>query len=133
MTNNNKKDKQLGMPYGTASSRLKKIIMFDLVKQLKKDICYHCNKKIETIREFSIEHKKPWLDNNSDLFWDLDNISFSHLSCNSANTRNTMKGKQTPHGTSNRYDYHKCRCAKCCEANTKRRQQYRLRKKKKKN
>ncbi|KKL25623.1 hypothetical protein LCGC14_2403400, partial [marine sediment metagenome] len=37
---------------------------------------------IDNIDDFTIEHKIPWLDNDSDLFWDLDNIAFSHNRCN---------------------------------------------------
>lgn len=34
--------------------------------------------------ELSIEHKTPWLDSEDPkaLFFDLNNIAFSHLSCN---------------------------------------------------
>lgn len=37
-----------------------------------------------TRETFSIEHLVPWLDSNNpiELYFDLDNISFSHLSCN---------------------------------------------------
>jgi len=37
---------------------------------------------IDSVEELSIEHKIPWLNNSSELFWDLDNIAFSHLICN---------------------------------------------------
>ena len=74
--------KQLGMPIGTAYARLKKSVMFSLLQQLNQDICYRCNKKIETSEELSIDHIKPWLYNNIKLFWDLNNISFSHVKCN---------------------------------------------------
>lgn len=38
---------------------------------------------------FSIEHKIPWLDSDDpvDLFFNLENIDFSHLLCNSAAKR----------------------------------------------
>ena len=85
---NTKKSKQLGMPIGTASARLRKNIMFSMAKELKRDICFHCKNKIESLEEFSIEHKVPWLDNDPKLFWDLDNIAFSHLSCNIKASRN---------------------------------------------
>lgn len=87
MNNNKKKQKQLGMPWGTAMGRLRKNILFNLLQRHQEDMCYRCNKKIENIEELSIEHKKPWLDNSVDLFWDLDNISFSHLKCNIADSR----------------------------------------------
>lgn len=83
---NNKKTKALGMSIGTASNRLRKMILFSLVCELKRDICYQCGGKIILVSDLSIEHKKPWLqaDNPRESFFDLGNIAFSHLSCNSA-------------------------------------------------
>ena len=79
---NRRKSEQLGMPHGTACARLRKKIFFNLVRQLGQDLCFHCQQKIETAEELSIEHRRPWLDNDPSLFWDLNNIAFSHLSCN---------------------------------------------------
>jgi hypothetical protein len=108
---NKKKSEQLGMPLGTACGRLRKLIMFDLLKQLGKDICYRCNRSIDTVDELSIEHKEPWLDVNPNLFWDLNNISFSHLSCNIAHGRRKQPGPIS-HGTI--WAYQKgCRCVDC--------------------
>jgi hypothetical protein len=77
-----KKSEQLGMNFGTASNRLRKNILFSLLVKLNENICFQCGKLIEDVTELSIEHKIPWLDNDPSLFWDLDNIAFSHLSCN---------------------------------------------------
>ncbi len=79
---NNNKNKFLGIPYGTACYKLRKMIMFDLVKQLNKNFCYRCKERIEHMKDFSIDHKKCWLGVNKELFWDLNNIAFSHLRCN---------------------------------------------------
>ena len=73
----------LGMNYGTACSKLRKEILFDYVKKAGNDICFRCGKRIESVREFSIEHKKAWLHEDAGLFWALENIAFSHLRCNS--------------------------------------------------
>ena len=81
-----KKEEQLGMSKGAANGRLNKMIMFRLVQRLGEDFCFRCEKQIEDISELSIEHKKPWLDVDVALYWDLDNIAFSHLHCN------TMEG-----------------------------------------
>ena len=86
--------KQLGMPYGTACGRLRKIIMFHLIQKLKLDTCVRCKKLITNINDLSIEHIKPWLDIDINLFWDLNNIGFSHLSCNSKASRNPQKKKK---------------------------------------
>jgi len=42
---------------------------------------------------FSIEHVIPWLDSEDPvkLFFDLDNISFSHLKCNVEDARKVNK------------------------------------------
>ncbi len=74
----------LGMPYGTAANRLRKMLMFKFAQELGYDYCFACGKKINEIEDLSIEHKKPWFnrDNGIELFWDIDNIAFSHLKCN---------------------------------------------------
>lgn len=76
------KSEQLGMNIGTASSQLKKRIMFKLLQRLGEDFCYQCKERIESVDDLSVEHKVAWLHVSPDLFWDLDNIAFSHLSCN---------------------------------------------------
>src|SRR3954466_13344453 len=82
LSHNEIKAEELGMPFGTASNRLRKLLLFHYVKKAGHDICFKCSTPIETVEEFSIEHKQPWLYISSDLFWDLDNIAFSHLKCN---------------------------------------------------
>ena len=63
--------------------------------------CFHCKKKIESVSEFSIEHKKAWLDSDrpKEMFFDLNNISFSHKSCNFKMAKKPTK-KIGPDGTS---------------------------------
>jgi len=56
--------------------------MFSLAQECGKDTCFRCGQKIESVEEFSIEHKISWLDTSPHLFWDLSNIAYSHLSCN---------------------------------------------------
>ncbi len=89
------KDRQLGMPYGTACSKLRKALLFELAKETSKDICFRCQKKIDTVEEFSIDHKIPWFNGDNSLFWDLSNIAYSHLSCN-------CKSKRKPKHSTNR-------------------------------
>jgi len=60
MSSNARKAAFLGMPYGTASGRLRKIIMFNLLQRLNENVCFMCGKIINTPDEPSIEHKKPW-------------------------------------------------------------------------
>lgn len=83
-TTNQRKTIALGMPRGRARHVLIKQLLLHMAQQLGWDNCYRCKKKIETIESLSIEHKKAWFlsDNPKELYWDLDNIAFSHLSCN---------------------------------------------------
>jgi RNase P subunit RPR2 len=79
---NIKKSKQLGMPYGTANGRLRKKILFHLLRKHKENFCFRCDQEIVQESDLSIEHKDAWLDKDISLFWDIGNIAFSHLSCN---------------------------------------------------
>ena len=72
----------LGMSHGTASNRLRKIVLFHLLQKHDENVCFKCSAKIETSEELSIEHKEPWEGISVELFWSLDNIAFSHLRCN---------------------------------------------------
>lgn len=92
VSGNEKKSQQLGMNYSTASGRLVKDILFSLVVQTGKNTCHQCLGEMSR-ENFSIEHKTPWLDSEDPLklFFDLDNISFSHLKCNFAAARKPGK------------------------------------------
>lgn len=93
---NKKKDAQLGMAHGTATSQLRKILLFKYVTICGHNICFRCNKVIDNIDDFSIEHKIPWLDNQkpNKLFFDVDNIAFSHLKCNVPHRRSNGNPKK---------------------------------------
>ena len=124
---NRKKGQQLGMPHGTAAGRLRKAIMFELLKETGKNVCFQCGKIIEDVSDLSIEHIVPWLDSEDPkgLFFDYGNIAFSHLSCNSSAARKPTKGMITikPHGTGDRYRQG-CRCRECTHAATVERRKY---------
>lgn len=78
-----KKQLQLGMNPSTAQQRLLRDLLYKLIVETDKDVCFHCGKPLSR-ETFSIEHKKPWLDSKDPkaLFFNLDNIAFSHHSCN---------------------------------------------------
>ena len=116
MGSNKKKSEQLGMPHGTAAHRLRKMVLFHEVKRQARNKCFRCAQWIVSPDELSIEHVKPWLDSEdpTGLYFDLGNITFSHLSCNSGAARH----KKAPHGSHNTYQNHGCRCVKCTKANT---------------
>lgn len=79
-----KKSDLLGENFSTASSKLKKLIMFDLIQKLELDTCYRCSLKIENVETLSVEHTVSWqsADDPVQSFYDLDKIAFSHLKCN---------------------------------------------------
>jgi hypothetical protein len=113
-TSNEKKNRLLGEPYGTATNRLRKMLLFDLVRKVGLDYCFRCGYRIETIEEFSIEHTIPWqgAENPKEAFFDLEHIAYSHSKCNSgAGLRYSGVRKSTPHGITR---YNKgCRCLVC--------------------
>ena len=88
-----KKAIQLGEPIGTAANKLRKMIMFALLKETNKNVCFQCKKEIELVEHLSVEHKVPWLDSNEPktFYYALDNIAFSHISCNCGAARKYNK------------------------------------------
>ena len=78
---------QLGMSPSKARAQLLRRVLFDFIKRLSLDNCFQCGQKIEKLEELTLEHKIPWLHKNPQLFWDIENIAFSHHICNSAKTR----------------------------------------------
>lgn len=88
-----RKREQLGFAIGTASYRLKTMLLFQLLQQTGRDICFRCSLKIDSEKELSLDHKIPWLDNSPDLFWNLENVAFSHKICN---VRAARRSTQVP-------------------------------------
>lgn len=91
-----KKKMQLGMNPSTAANRLVKDVLWKLIVQTGQDSCCKCGESMSR-ETFSIEHLVPWLDSEDPLklYFDLDNISFSHHSCNVGSARNAMKKYET--------------------------------------
>jgi 5-methylcytosine-specific restriction endonuclease McrA len=102
---NQRKSAQLGLPFSTACNRLRKKILFHLLSRLGENFCFQCGVIIESEGELSIEHRTPWFGGDTSLFWDIENITFSHLGCNvGAGNRSTPRGgghnkKVGPEGT----------------------------------
>lgn len=82
--NNTTKERyeQLGIPFGTACHKLRQRLFFKYLKKAGENFCYDCKKEILTPEEVSIQHKKVWLHVSAELFWDFENIAFSHKKCN---------------------------------------------------
>lgn len=90
----NKKKEQLGMNPSTASGRLVKDLLWHHVAS--KQTCHHCKESM-TREDFSIEHIEPWLDSEDPLglYFDMDNVAFSHHSCNVGACRQPRKKYHT--------------------------------------
>lgn len=122
-----RKKQQLGMNPSTASAKLIKDLLFDFVIKSGHK-CFRCG-GILTRDTFSIEHKVSWLnsDNPLKLFFDINNIAYSHLVCNVA-ASSGVKGKITirkgriAHGISG-YRKMSCRCNICKTAYSKARKE----------
>ena len=107
----------LGMSFATANQQLRKRILFHLLKKHGENVCLKCKNVIDKIEELSIEHIKPWEGISVELFWDMDNITFSHLKCNTPHRWGNVelykfsphvRTKNAPEGTawcSGRKDY----------------------------
>lgn len=116
---NAKKSEQLGMPFGTATQRLRKQVMFRLIQKCGMDSCHQCGEKINSVEDLSVEHKIPWLNSNdpTGLFFDVNNIAFSHLSCNIASARNGKGKEGKPISCPSVQAYWRgCRCDGCTQA-----------------
>jgi hypothetical protein len=108
-----KKKNQLGINPSTANGRLVKDLLFNFIIK-SGHVCYRCGGNL-TRETFSIEHITPWLDDENpiELFFDLENIGYSHLSCNIGAARRVL----SKHGTRRCYQ-NGCRCKSCTSANT---------------
>jgi hypothetical protein len=83
---NDNKAAKLGVSIGTAGGRLRKALLFTFAQRLGLDVCYRCGVTLETVDDFTIDHKQSWLLAADPVasFYDLSNIAFSHPSCNMA-------------------------------------------------
>lgn len=109
-----KKKMQLCMNPSTAANRLVKDVLWKLIVQTGQDSCCKCGEPMSR-ETFSIEHVTPWLDSEDPvkLYFDLDNISFSHLRCNVEDAR--PKKRNPVCGTVWSY-VNGCRCSSCIGA-----------------
>ena len=79
-----KKSDQLGVNFSTACHTLRKCVMFSLLQETHKNLCFRCGKLIAKAEDLSLDHKEDWLDkaNAKVLFFDLSNVTYSHRRCN---------------------------------------------------
>jgi hypothetical protein len=76
-----KKTEQLGMPFPTACARLRRIVLFQLLRELRRTACFRCGDEM-SVADFSLDHKVDCMHQDPELFWDVTNIAFSHVRCN---------------------------------------------------
>lgn len=76
--------KTLGMSHQAATRLLRKKLLFKILKQEGLNICFRCEKPINSIGEVSIEHSVPWENcpDGKEIFFDVDKVFFSHIKCN---------------------------------------------------
>lgn len=109
-----KKQIQLGMNPSTANGRLIKDLLFKFAIEAG-HVCFRCNNPLDR-ETFSVEHILPWLDSENpiELFFDTNNIAYSHLSCNIGAARKQPQ-RVNEHGTESKYRQG-CKCEPCMEA-----------------
>lgn len=85
------KSEALGMSFSKASHMMRKKLLFFLAKKCDMDTCFRCNMKIESLDDFSIEHKESWQnsDDPKKMYFDMENIAFSHHRCNCSARKQT--------------------------------------------
>ncbi len=113
-----------GVRSSTARFQLKNKLFFSYIKAAGDNTCYGCTKPIETVGELSIEHIEPHMG-RAEVFWDLENIAYSHLDCNKRRGyRRPLPDRPVPkpnliHGRRSTYVNRGCRCYLCAESNSK--------------
>lgn len=88
------------MDCGTATHRLRKLLMFSMAQRLGMTVCFRCSRDIESADDLSIDHKQSWLYVDAALFWSLDNLAFSHKACNKTDRPKLQRKFVPPPGMS---------------------------------
>lgn len=70
----------LGMPMSTAERKLRKAVIYELARQLRKNRCLECGLEISDPEDLAVVHVEDWRD-EPDSYFDLENVAFSHASC----------------------------------------------------
>lgn len=110
---NDRKAQLLGMNFVTARNRLDRDLLFAFAKKLGHK-CHRCGKDL-TRDTFSVDHIENWSmsDDPVKAFFDIDNVAFSHMWCNTK--ERTERSIKKDHGL-HMYDRHGCRCSVCKNA-----------------
>lgn len=75
---------QLGQPADKAQAILRRRVMLALIQKAGLDCCARCGARLVDPDDIALDHVVPWRNsqNPKKLFWDLDNVRFSHKHCN---------------------------------------------------
>lgn len=74
---------KLGQGFTSARKLLLKKIVWDFIVKCDLNKCFRCGLPM-SFEDYSLEHKVAWYNSeiSKDLYFDLDNISYSHAKCN---------------------------------------------------
>jgi hypothetical protein len=98
------------MSLSAATHKLRKLLLFEAMRELNKLNCFQCGETISSVDSFTVEHKVPWrlTENPMDVYFDLSNIAYSHHSCNSGAAR-----KADTHPGARKYTDKERQCSDC--------------------
>lgn len=87
MRNSEKFKEQIGLSVSTARNRLIKLLVSKMLDE-RGEVCFRCGKPLNG--DWTIDHVENWLDSDDPvaLFFDVENVAYSHHACNSRHTRN---------------------------------------------
>lgn len=76
---------KLDKSYGAAGTELRKRVIYHLAGKLGMLNCFRCKDEILDVADLSLDHKVPWrkAEDRVATFYDVENVAFSHLRCNS--------------------------------------------------
>mgnify|MGYP002346281941 CR=1 FL=1 len=80
------------MSVSTARAKLVMDLLFHMVMTHTSGTCARCGELL-TRSSFTIDHMDPWLDSEDPFskYFDVSNVRYSHLSCNSKASRRPHK------------------------------------------
>lgn len=115
------KENQLGMCLTKARARLMKSLLFRMAVKAGENNCFRCGIPIENEENLTVDHKIPWLheEDAKELFFNLDNIAFSHPKCNilAARLTTSYHDKTTKginhHATKKPNKFGEWQCSRC--------------------
>jgi hypothetical protein len=78
-----RKTQILGESFSNANYRLSRDLLFHFAVVKSGHHCHRCGEPL-TRETFSIEHIEDWMNHEDPvaMFFDLDNIAYSHIACN---------------------------------------------------